>query len=415
MTGNAEKGDDYPKKDAPAKLVGTQKSKDGRNLDTLDHEEQDDEDPEDIDDLLDTQMDDHKNPKHGPAELASYGKKLGIKTRNQDGASPIMAYNPGGGFGPGGGPDAHGMSKHAAGRSLMCEEPGCRKHALNALDFSSKGKSEKAAGAHLEAAAGHEDEATEARKRGDGAGAEAHDDAAAMHRKAASMHSATLNFEGGTGMGVSREQFQGIIANCGCDRTRNALQAILNTSDESGSGSDTDQAGGEEESEEGEDSEYKSKTPIKTGAKVGGGKLAGKKTIENASTDPVEAWFDQVEAPEAVRNSHRQQKLQLVRYLVANVDDSKQRKFLGDSMMRKSVEELQQLTALFPPRRDVPNEDREPAALFIGAAGGPIGNVASDDDQDVLETPTINFAQLAAEQRGQEYKPQQKQQAAAVS
>jgi len=484
-TGNAADPAAHVDPTAPAKLEGYQKRKDGRNLDVLEHEEQDDDDPEDVDAILDTQADDHQNPKHGPDELAEYGRKLGITandwsdaaraaaqearkrgftktveggnhqkfehpsgdrltvwsngqwdhtrgggaayarksdrgakamsahldargisrneavdTENQDGAAPMLAYNA-----P---DDAHGMSKHAAGRSLMAEHAGGRGHALSALDHSGEGDAKKAAAAHGKAAEAHEAAALESRKRGDGAGAEVHDDAAAMHRKAASMHLATTNEENPMSQALLAK-LRGLVGNCSCPGTRNALQAILNTSDESGSGSASDQAGGEEESEEGEDSEYRSKEApaLKDGAKVGGGSLGGKKKGVLSENAAVEAWMRQTRAPAEVRaavqnmrKAEYDRKLTLVRYLVANVGEPEQRRATGDMLMGKSIAELEQLTAIVPRTASPQVTHREPAALFLGAAGGPVGNaLAEDADDDVLDLPTINYAELSKEQR----------------
>lgn len=324
----------------------------------------------------------------------------------------------------------HDASKQAAGASVMTEHPDARDHALQAMDHSGDGKSKDAASSHVRAAKVHESAATDARKDGDQDEAQDHDNAAALHRKAASMHQATCNQSSRVSnqrkghqmiKQATREQLlQLLTANCDCPTEKAAfpslntatLRAIaLNTSDESGDGSDTDQAGGEEDETDDDDAGI-------TKSDVG----KGLKNKHKVGQSTMNMSPQQQEVFNYGTRKYEADKRQLASQLVGNVADPKKRQALFNKFLAKPIAELEEMKAMLPtanegyipPGIGISNE--APLPSYLGAAGGP--DVTTNAQQqtynaedDVLPLPTINWEEAAAEQRAADAAKQRKRQA----
>lgn len=99
----------------------------------------------------------------------------------------------------------------------------------------------------------------------------------------------------------------------------------------------------------------------------------------------------------AVRNSmaiEQREKTALVARLTANVTDAAAKQAHQTRLMQKPVEELTDLVALLPP---VPGVSDRPAPSYFGAAVPPSGRQEDPTANELLEVPTINWAEVAIE------------------
>jgi len=140
----------------------------------------------------------------------------------------------------------------------------------------------------------------------------------------------------------------------------------------------------DEEDEEEED-EKKSAAPA-----------ANTKTVAKSA----EQWL--AEAPAEIRTAvanamaiERREKQLLVDRLTANVADDKSRGRLAAELSKKAIGELRDLSLLVPVRNELPPD-------YSGLGIGEPTDNAADDDNDILEIPTINWAAEAAASRRRE-------------
>lgn len=336
--------------DAPAELVGEQTTPDGRGKSELEGS---------LKPMIGGEMDDHQNPKIGPKD------PQGVRTKMPP------AANFGGGFGAAPSfqpaPPHHDASKEAAGASLASEHDEAFGHAQRAMGFSKKGNSAQAAKSHGRAAEAHEEAATAARKDKDQPTADQHDAAAALHRKAASMHAAFVKNQRSQPMD-RKSTLAALTANCACEKSKQIVNSlsdemlellakgkprkitvnaagqlafVLNTQSTSGSGSETVQAGGEEDtySNEGEGLEDEDEVGDK---EVKGKKKTMNELLRHASRDDQEAWAHS----QRLLQNHR---FSLIRRLVENIGDDKQRKLVANMYnQRFKTTELEQLVRAMP-------------------------------------------------------------------
>lgn len=299
--------------------------------------------------------------------------------------------------------DQHAASKQAAQMTVGTEHGDAQDRALAAVKASADGKPKQAAKEHLGAAEQHEAAATQARQDKDPEAADMHDRAAAQHRKAASMCQATRNqsTQGKQSKGqpmtiTTKEQaIKKLTANCKCEADKAALNALSEEtllalarnakaegSNADATGGGTVQAGGEEDSESEDEFTDKVKVKEKGGAAVGNRKTA-------------DQWFADAppEIRAAVQNAMRieqTERRRLVDRLVANVGNAEQKAALSAKLMRKPLDELQETLALVPVANAQPQWS-DLQALYLGAAGGPVANVAAPASDDLLDLPTMNY------------------------
>jgi hypothetical protein len=350
-----------------------------------------------------------------------------------------------GGMQPGGFPNPmQGMkaSQKAAMASVIAGGD-ARGAALEAIDQAQKGKGKQASKKHADAADAHDKDAAAAMQQGNQQLAQQHAQAAMAHRQAAGLHQggpmmggqggppqqmagggampqggaqqgpptkntsaplSTTTRKGETIMMVTRQQLVDKLAvNCACAEDKAALnrlsdQTLLklaaNTEDESGSGSDSIQAGGEEDDEDSDDQgkTKKSKDSIKD---------SGQGPTAKGTQNRYLSSEDNETLAEARRIVHAQ-KVQIVnRLLAANTTLSPERKKAhGQRLIKLTLNQLREQAELIPAPVEnyqyTPTES-ETVPLYMGAAGGPIFNQSSDDDNEknVLTMPTINYAELA--------------------
>jgi hypothetical protein len=125
-----------------------------------------------------------------------------------------------------------------------------------------------------------------------------------------------------------------------------------------------------------------------------------KKPAANAKS--AEQWL--AEAPAEIRTAvanamalEKREKQALVGRLTANVADGKARGRLTVELGKKTLNELRDLALLVPAAAPARNEAPPPDYSGLGI-GEPTEN-AADDDGDILEIPTINWAAEAASRR----------------
>lgn len=122
----------------------------------------------------------------------------------------------------------------------------------------------------------------------------------------------------------------------------------------------------------------------------------GGEDVSTNKTKPKtdEEWLS--EAPEHLQNTWRyaqeieaREKEHIVSRIVANVEDDKQKTVLVNRLKDKDLAELRDLAILAPQAKE---EERLPVS-FMGAQGAPVANQDNFDENDTLETPTINWAE----------------------
>jgi hypothetical protein len=358
-----------------------------------------------------------------------------------------------GGFMGGAQDDPHEASKSAAIASLSTEHGKAFGHAKRGMQASSDDDHAGAKKSHIEAAKEHEQAATDMRADDDHDGAGEHDHAAALHRKAASLHAATFNEEVKT---MTKDQaIQRLVANScnGCSQDDRELLAatfarmsddslrgmVVNTLSTQGSGSETVQAGDEEETgDEGEtftdergikhvrgSGKYKSDPgeglDYQGIAEVGDTKL--KKTKgkgEDMETNRrrlglqralTEEEFMAI-APLSVRNRlavageiEDRERQRLCMELIANLRGEKHRQAMYSELWHKGIPELRRLVKLLPPKPQaimMQNawEGAEGATPgYLGGHGGPVVNAVDQMSPVAVEDwpPALNMKEISKE------------------
>lgn len=82
----------------------------------------------------------------------------------------------------------------------------------------------------------------------------------------------------------------------------------------------------------------------------------------------------------AAKKVERSERQRLVKKLVANIEEPERRQEVGNKLLKKSVDELEELVSLLPPKQannsriDPDDEDDDDEMDFSGAASGPVGN-----------------------------------------
>jgi hypothetical protein len=315
--------------------------------------------------------------------------------------------NFGGMYSPASPDDPHAASMQAAHGSLDTEHADSRKPALAALDHSGNDDSKKAAAAHVQAADAHEAEATDQRKQKNFIEADQHDRAAAAHRKAASLHSATLNRRSeDMATKIATRQLAALAANCSCERTKAGITKVLNelgadSAEGSFAGKSTDAATAarekakqkEEDDEDDTSGEGKRGGAEAENKKIGvdhqvshGGKILSNQEKEWLKTAPP-AIRSVVENALAAEENVRQQ---LIVQLVGN-STGKRAEALKAHYDTQPLKVLRLLASNVPSRSE---------PLYVGA-NSPTDNYrgGSDDDQDILEIPTINYVDISKERQ----------------
>lgn len=269
-------------------------------------------------------------------------------------------------------------SQAAAGASARAQKSGKKQH------------HEAAVTAHKKAAEYHK--------------ASGNDKTAALHTHAARFHAKEARRTNNQGEDMSRQQrIAALTANCACDKSKAALNTlsdemldmlvenkskikqltvnsagaltiVKNTPSSLGSGTDSIQTGGEEDT-------Y-SKTADTGDDEVGEGQVKGKKGPDAAASlaskgKPVgnmePAWLKN--APQEDRDAWHQMKAfsrnkrtSLIQRLVGNISDDKQRKAVANTYGKLSTPELEQIVAN-QARQEMPtrveNSD-EPEPVFLG-------------------------------------------------
>lgn len=116
--------------------------------------------------------------------------------------------------------------------------------------------------------------------------------------------------------------------------------------------------------------------------------LTLKEMLANATPQERAVWDNAV----AIEQRERQA---LVERLTANVADPARRASLARTLSAKPLAELADMLALLPPPAEhTPEPAYHPS--YFGAAGGPVGNAAKDDSDNVLPMPTVNFDEMAS-------------------
>ncbi len=188
-----------------------------------------------------------------------------------------------------------------------------------------------------------------------------------------------------------------LLANCSCESERKAVRkAIMNTADETGDGSDTEQAGGEEETNE---LEYESDegAGLEPPAEVGDAKLKAKTTVTTAEgnkkvANSMSELVDNYGTPQEREAWHNAMRINnearetLIRRLVANVDDGERKKRLIRDFRQESIKKLHDLVAIQGNHGPM----IQPTPHYIGAAS-PALNSYEDSSDDVLELPVMNW------------------------
>lgn len=270
--------------------------------------------------------------------------------------------------------------------------------------------------------------------------AKAHGGAAEDHGKALSEMKAESQakgkpaLRGGTNnrwLAMNREQKIDLIVNrCSCESDRAALNSLSDAALAAFNARSQDYDEDEDDSEDssmtssemedrdngrddmrrnagGADTHSFDDGPVKAGST----QVGGKGTKDEYNTNE-QKWF--ASAPpriqSAVRNAmeieHRERQ-SLVSRLVANVSDQKTRNRLTTNYMQKPLDELRDILALLPPQQALnayqSGDMFLSTANYLGAGGGPLTNRANtiDPNEDLLPLPTLNYAELAREQRQQ--------------
>ena len=184
-----------------------------------------------------------------------------------------------------------------------------------------------------------------------------------------------------------------LVTNCSCgDADKKALEGLSDTTlvkmvaNGFAAAEEEDEVEEEEEMVDEDAEEEEAHSPKKL---IPTGNSAGPQTMKQfMATAPKEV--QQIVANALKREAS--DKAAAIKVIVAN----KRNKFTAEYLKTKDLEELQALAEMFS----------EPVAnggvqRFIGANGAPIGNAGQPDEgaDEVLETPTINFAEEAKQRR----------------
>lgn len=111
-------------------------------------------------------------------------------------------------------------------------------------------------------------------------------------------------------------------------------------------------------------------------------------------------WLSLAPEPvqEVVTNAaavERDERMKLVKALVANVQDDETRQRVGDTLMKKSIGELRDLLAIQPAP---PRSAAAPLYLGSGPIPQPVAN--QDERDDILPLPVMNYSEWVAEESG---------------
>jgi hypothetical protein len=243
---------------------------------------------------------------------------------------------------------------------------------------------------------------------------------ASFHKKAMNEHkamsakTATQNSEEKTTV-LNESLIDNLITNgCMCGTKRQLALKVLNAKKEDDEEDDMDDEDEEDEEYERNDDDAKNihsfdqDHPVKGGSQQAG----GKGTEDEYNKNPRETFnkrgpitnrltLAELEVWNSAVEVNRQRKLEIVRQLVSNVSSGKQRKVIGDKLMKKPISELQEMLALMPPVQNhaaaTANEDD--GAIYLGANGGVFnrGGPADFDKNDILPIPTLNFGEESGE------------------
>lgn len=85
----------------------------------------------------------------------------------------------------------------------------------------------------------------------------------------------------------------------------------------------------------------------------------------------------------------------LVKRLVSNVQSDERKKELAINLLKKPIPELESMIELLPPTQRINNRlNEQPNLNFLGVGGGPAHIHVDNAADDILETPTINWAEM---------------------
>ncbi len=326
------------------------------------------------------------------------------------GSRNMMSYN-----------DAGSASTEAGMASMQTGHDGALSHSVEALGHSKGKSSKKAAKSHLSAAAAHEDEALRLRKDGYHDRAHEHDNAANMHRKAASLHMAAVtNSTGDLKMPLTTQQRTAIanqlVANgCACEEEKEKLLGLsdrllisLNAKMTKDLGGDLDFQEGEEEDEEGLESEDLHSfdgPPKKTKARQAGG--AGIPSEYNTNRMNLNSLPRDIrEDIQYAREMKGRERAALLDHITANAADDTAKKTLLEVYEKMDLNQLRKLAAAMPtPARNtlmdsissVSSAPRPHLYLPPGVPSAPTSNVSQETTEEW--PPRINWQELVKEQR----------------
>lgn len=351
----------------------------------------------------------------------------------------------------GGYAEAAGMGSGAARGAVRA----AKSASARAEKASASGDHDRAARAHAEAAGHHRVAATAMERAGQRDAARAHKEAADKHDVAGHEHRGSVprtktstggpagNSRRGPKINERREPMtkEEILANCRCEEDREVLNALseetwqgILTANAKAEGSNADvtgsgkfmQAGGEGKKEEyslsknegDDDDDFDGGDRDDDSGDAGGDQgyqdaddddeddgEKGSPMARNGRQMTANEWLRS--APPEIREAvseglqaRRERKLKVVRRLVGNIANPERRKARGDALMRKPLNELNDMLELVgspaPRARYAP-------PLFTGMAGGAVANSvtgnARDDDESALTLglPTINWKELSKE------------------
>ena len=91
----------------------------------------------------------------------------------------------------------------------------------------------------------------------------------------------------------------------------------------------------------------------------------------------------------------QKERTELVQRLVGNVADDAERQAAGKTLLAKPLEELRLLAKLLPTR--APQAQPAPTFNYVGAAGGPVGNLHQNHDAELLDLPVMNAEMWAGQ------------------
>jgi hypothetical protein len=93
--------------------------------------------------------------------------------------------------------------------------------------------------------------------------------------------------------------------------------------------------------------------------------------------------------------AEKQYRFTVVRKLVANIENDRERQTLGNKLMKRPLGELKELLSLIPQQQPVANSVSDPMQQepsFFGAASPVSNSLGESGSDDILPLPVMNFS-----------------------